>query len=266
MQETPYVRPDLVDLIGPDWDRDTSAPAKQTLIICSAPRTGSYELCRFLAAAELGVPHEYFHPIFAEMLMTRWQLAEHPLSPEGLASYIAQLRRRRTAGGVFSIKLQYWQFKAFLKNQQGAHLFDGACVLHLFRPDIAAQLVSYRAARQSGIWDFSSRQTQEPAAADEESKFESVLDQIETLVESDAGFRRLFALLGIDPHFVPMRELFDDPTRVVQSLASRLGVTVNESALAKMVLASSPYSRSAASSDPAIARLSEQLKQYAFTQ
>ena len=32
-----------MDLIGPQFDRPASEPAKRTLIICSTPRTGSYE-------------------------------------------------------------------------------------------------------------------------------------------------------------------------------------------------------------------------------
>jgi hypothetical protein len=58
-------RPDLVDLAGPDYDVAVTERANKTLIICSAPRTGSYELCRFLLAAGLGIPFEYMHPQFA---------------------------------------------------------------------------------------------------------------------------------------------------------------------------------------------------------
>lgn len=265
MEEVQHGRPDAVDLIGPDWDRDALISAKQTLIICSAPRTGSYELCRFLAAAGLGVPHEYFHPYFAERLKTRWGLTDDPLSASGLDSYIDLLRRRRAAGGIFSIKLQYWQFDAFLRNQHGATLFDRACVLHLFRPDIANQLLSFRAARQTGRWDHSMRQTSEPRIAEDESSLEAIVRQIEILAEGDAKFRRLFAMLGINPHFITMRELFDDPSAVIHSIAGQLSAAIDESALSRMILASTPYPRPADMLDTAISRLSERLKQSAFT-
>jgi LPS sulfotransferase NodH len=264
MTEAPQDRPDLVDLIGPEWDREAQFTAKQTLIICSSPRTGSYELCRFLAAAGIGVPHEYFHPYFAERLKSRWGLTYDPLSPAGLDSYVNLLRRRRAAGGIFSVKLQYWQFNTFLRNQHGASLFDGACVVHLFRPDIVNQLRSYRAARQTGLWDYSMRQTSELKAVEDESSLDSIARHIETLIEGDAGFRRLFALLSTDPLFVTMKELFGDPSSIVYSIARRLDATIVESELAKAIHTSSPYSHPPTIRDGDIARLSEQLKRYVF--
>src|SRR5262245_1604124 len=180
-------RPDAIDLIGPAFDHDWPTPAPRTIIICAAQRTGSYELCRFLTAAGLGVPHEYFNSNYAGRLMTRWGLTDDPLSDIGLGSYMELLRRRRAAGGIFSTKLQYEQFDAYLRNRHGAALFEGACVVHLFRPDIAGQLASFRAALQTGRWDYSARQTTRP---EDDSSIQSVLSQIEILVAEDAGFRR----------------------------------------------------------------------------
>ena len=157
-------RPDSLDLIGPEFDSSNSEPASRTLIICSAHRTGSYELCRYLTAAGIGVPHEYFHADFSRLLAERWAIANNPLSETQLGQYIALLRRRRGRNGVFATKLQYAQFESSLKNYHGASLFDGACVVHLFRPDVAGQYASLRAARKSGIWDFSQRQTTVPVA------------------------------------------------------------------------------------------------------
>ena len=262
--EAPPYRPDVVDLIGPEWDHDSPTPAKQTLIICAAQRTGSYELCRFLTAAGLGVPHEYFHPTYAGRLMKRWGLIENPLSDVGLGSYIELLRRRRSPGGIFSTKLQYWQFEAALRNRHGATLFEGACVLHLFRPDIAGQLASFQAALQTGQWDFSARLTSIPFSVEDDSRIQSVLSQIEMLVAEDAGFRRLFALLGIRPLFLTMEELFSDPYRVIESIARRLGVAINRGALKRMIRSSSPYSRLSCSIDGPINGLGESLKRHAF--
>lgn len=263
VDEEKWVRPDLVDLIGPEWDRDEEILPKRTLIICSAPRTGSYELCRFLAAAGLGIPHEYFHPLFAEQLKTRWGLTEDPLSTVGLETYIEALRHRRSAHGIFSFKLQYWQFQTFLRNQYGAALFEGACVLHLFRSDVANQLLSFQIAQRSGVWDFSTRQTSEPITDDEKTNLDNAIRQIEFLTEEDAGFRRLFALLGINPYFITTRELFENASAIIQSIAGRLDATVHESALAKMINNSAPYPRLTA--EPHTTELSQQLMRRAFT-
>src|SRR5262249_53035091 len=95
-------RPDTIDLIGPEYDRASQQPAERTLIICSAPRTGSYELCRYLLAAGIGVPHEYFNLNYARRLGERWGFSKSPLEPSELSRYIKVLRRRRARGGVFA--------------------------------------------------------------------------------------------------------------------------------------------------------------------
>src|SRR5262245_23029007 len=91
----PAKRPDVLALIGPQSEQASSQPADRTLIICSAPRTGSYELCRYLLAAGIGVPHEYFNPNYAQRLGERWGFSKSPLEPSELKRYIEILRRRR---------------------------------------------------------------------------------------------------------------------------------------------------------------------------
>jgi hypothetical protein len=88
-------RPDLIDLAGPDYDVAVTERANKTLIICSAPRTGSYELCRFLLAAGLGIPFEYMHPQFASQIAPREVLGHIagalgvPVNESALAKMIA---------------------------------------------------------------------------------------------------------------------------------------------------------------------------------
>jgi LPS sulfotransferase NodH len=221
-------RPDLVDLIGAEFDRPPQAPARKTLIICSAPRTGSYELCRLLAAAGLGIPHEYFHPQFSPTLAARWGLTD-PLSPLGIAAYIEALRRRRASGGVFASKIQHWQFDKFLRNSHGAMLFDGALTIHLFRADAAAQFASYRRACVSGRWDFSPRVTSEPRP----DTIEGAIAMLDELLAEDAGFRRMFALAGINPMFVTFEDLARDPRHVVKTVARALGVLLDDAGVAR---------------------------------
>ena len=98
----PYERPDVIDLTGPDFDFISSEPARRTLLICAGPRTGSFELCRYLIAAGIGVPHEYFLSYFAKRLAKRWGIFSDPLAEPTIARYIEGLRRRRSQGGVFA--------------------------------------------------------------------------------------------------------------------------------------------------------------------
>jgi LPS sulfotransferase NodH len=259
-------RPDLIDLLGPDFDRPEPAPARGTLIICSAPRTGSYELCRYLIAAGIGVPHEYFSPRYALPLARRWGVSGDPLREADLGRYIDLLRHRRSHNGVFATKLQFWQFDRSLRNTHGAALFDGACVVHLFRPDVATQFASLRAAMESGRWDFSVRQTRTPVTRDAAGSSEflqKALEEMNTLVGEDASFRGLFVLLDIRPLFVISDDLFADPGRTVRRIGEAMSVAVDEEGLRPAIAASAPYGRDR-QRETSVAGLKELFKTLAF--
>ena len=261
----PANRPDALALIGPEYDQVSSRPADRTLIICSAPRTGSYELCRYLLAAGIGVPHEYFNPNYARRLGERWGFSKSPLEPSELKRYIEVLRRRRAQAGVFATKLQFPQFNHILRgNRHGRALFDGATFVHLFRPDAAAQYASYRSALESGVWDFSTRPSLPPVVRDTKdfnSFLKQALQEVDALMGQDAGFRGMFALLGIRPFFVTTDELFSSPGNVVWKIADLMGLPVNEGGLERAVELSAPYGRDHAK---AIAGLVEHFKRVVF--
>jgi len=262
----PDRRPDLVDLAGPDYDVEIGERANKTLIICSAPRTGSYELCRFAIAAGLGIPFEYMHPQFANQLGPRWELPAEPLAAENIGPYIEALRLRRAQNGVFAVNLQYWHFSGFLMNAPGDGLFDGAVVVYLYRPDIAAQVTSWRVAMATGIWDYSGRRTSDPRPypPSPEARAAQFHEDLKFIVGEDAGFRELFALAGIAPYYLAMEELFRAPREIVGRIAASLGVPVNEKALARMIAESKPYPRDEAAYARATEGLAGPLRQIAF--
>lgn len=239
-------RPDQLALIGPEYDRPSPQPAKRTLIICSAPRAGSYELCRHLLSAGIGVPHEYFHSNYSKQLGERWGFVKDPLEPSEIGRFIRTLRQRRAQSDVFATKLQFPQFERHLSNEHGRQLFEGATIVHLFRPDAAAQYASYRAARESGVWDFSSRQTTVPIFRDTtnfDEFFKQALQELDSLMAQDAAFRCVFTMLGIRPIFVTTDELFRNPRHVVQTIAAALQVGINERELDRAIELSASYRR-----------------------
>jgi LPS sulfotransferase NodH len=251
-------RPDLIDLISTDYDHPPTAPASQTLIVCAAPRTGSTELGRLLTAAGLGVPHEYFNPQWAQILAERWSVGPSPLEPQHIGAYIEALRSRRARGGLFASKLQFWQFTASLRNMHGEALFRDARVIYLFRPDIVAQLASFRRARATGQWDFSGRVSSNATAED----FEQVMGALDLLIAEDAGFRRLFALLEIRPLFLTLDDINKRPREVVDTIARLVNLAVDHAKLSQMLAASAPYTRHDAA--PGSAEYSQALKRCVF--
>lgn len=265
-QIPPDRRPDLIDLAGPDYDVEIAERANKTLIVCSAPRTGSYELCRFLLAAGLGIPFEYMHPQFATQIAPRWELPAESLRAENIGPYIEALRLRRAQNGVFAVNLQYWHFSGFLMNNPGNALFTDAFIVYLFRPDIAAQVTSWRVAMNTGKWDFSDRRTSEPRQYPQDTYERAAQFQadLKFITGEDAGFRELFALAGIKPYFVTMEELFRAPRQIVGHIAAALGVPVNESALARMIAGSKPYARDEAAYARATEGLAVPLRHIAF--
>jgi LPS sulfotransferase NodH len=259
-------RPDLIDLAGPDYDVDIGEVGTKTLIICSAPRTGSYELCRFLLAAGLGIPFEYMHPQFATQIAPRWGMPAESLRGENIGAYIQALRLRRVQNGVFAVNLQYWHVSGYLMNGPGNALFTNAFVISLVRPDIAAQLTSWRVAMNTGIWDFSGRRTSEPREYPSEisARAAQFHEDLKFIAGEDAGFRELFALAGIKPLYLPMDDLFRAPGQIVSAIAEGLGVPVNESALANMIAGSKPYPRDEAAHARATEGLAVPLRHIAF--
>src|SRR5262249_14841975 len=191
----PGEKPDIVDLIGPSFDRPRGEPAEKTLIICAAPRTGSNNLARLLLAGGIGVPHEYFNPQYAAVAAARWGLPPTVLSTSQIGSYIEELRRRRSAGGVFATKLQFWQYQGSLCNEHGRSLFHRAVVVHLFRADVFRQFLSFLKALETGRYDFSNRATGTPLSVALILDASNLKGTLQAVMGEDAGLRRLFARL-----------------------------------------------------------------------
>jgi len=260
---TSEVRPDIVDLLGPEFDRVGGEPAQRTLIVCAAPRTGSYELGRMLMAAGIGIAHEYFHSDFAAILAARWNLPANVLSSNHIGTYVAELRRRRSAGGVFATKLQYWQYVASLRNAHGRALFEGAVVVHLFRADATSQFVSWHRAQETGRYDFSEKLTNPAGSPAQLMERGHLLRMAQFLVSEDAGFRRVFIMSGIHPIFLEFDAFTKDPRSSIEHIGSALGVPLNYESLNMALVRTAPYRHS----DSAVDRerlLADLLKDSAF--
>lgn len=266
LQIPPDNRPDIVAMAGPDYDIRSETPAAKTLIICSAPRTGSYELCRLLMAAGIGIPHEYFHHQFAPNFGARFGVEGNPLDRPNVRSYIEALRRNRGQNGVLAVNIQHWQLSRFLINPAGRSLFENAAVVHLFRPDIGNQVTSWRVAMNTGIWDYSRLRTspEREYPADLEERAAQYQKDLKFIAGEDAGFREFFALAGIEPFFVLTDTLFAAPKEIVRLIGEALQTPINEEALDAMLARSERYPRDEAAYRRATEDLAPILRRKAF--
>lgn len=222
------------------YDQASAASPSKNLIICSAPRTGSNELCRLLLASGIGVPLEYFNPVWMPVLARRWGAQGATPNSIDIGAYVDALRAKRTVSGVFAFKLQYPQFESFLRNPYGEKLFERAVVVHLFRADPVAQFASYYAARQTGKWDYSDIQTNVPEELSGLTPVQ-LRDLMEEVLTGDVQFRLLFTMLGIRPIFLLMDDFFADPRGAVTRLGKAVGVSVDEARLTDALAASKRY-------------------------
>lgn len=242
MQESTSIRPTETDLLSESYDQVSTGSHSKTLIVCSAPRTGSNDLCRLLLASGIGIPFEYFNPLFVRVLAARWRAQGAEPDSVNIEAYINALTAKRSVNGVFAFKVQYPDFERFLCNRCGESLLDGAVFVHLFRPDAVAQFESYYIARRTGKWDYTSSQTTVP-----EHLSSLTPDQLRNLMEAlflhDTKFRVLFAMLGIRPIYLSMDDLFSHPKEAIRRIAEAMGVAVNETQLDEAIATSKRYAR-----------------------
>jgi LPS sulfotransferase NodH len=232
------------DLLDQPWF--SAEPGK--IVICSTPRSGSYMLCRYMANAGLGVPHEYFNPIIIRQMAPRFGLAEDlqglkwrrrtPLDrlPFGapargraaevafLSKYVAALVPRRCQGGVFAAKVHFDQFLKVLDNPVGRKLLDGSLFIHLFRHDLLAQAVSTHFANLTGRWDIDENVTTAPAEKPDFFDCQAIDQTVQGLADADRDWRLFLAREGVAAMSVAYEDLCRDPFGFVVAVAERVGL------------------------------------------
>jgi len=225
-------RIDAFDLMSEQFDTTTPEPITGKLIVCAAPRSASYRLSRLLHCAGLGTPLEYFNPRFMPDLCRRWNVALGDNERPDIDEYVKVLMQKRAHRGLFSTKLQYWQFDPQLRNETGRALFDGAVVVHIMRADVQMQGFSLHAAMATGRWEFSDRTLPEPQVAVGALTDPRLAAQaITAIVNEDTRWRLLFGFAGIVPLLVTLDDLVERAEDVVDRIAGRVGLSYDRERL-----------------------------------
>jgi len=218
-------RPTPAEIRRASYDVEAGTLPAQKLLICAAPRTSSKRLARLLLAAGIGVPMEYFNLNSIKALTARWGIKTR--------EYLKALYMRRSANGVFSSNLQHQQIRDWPHPCDIDDLFDHASVIHLVRPDKAAQAASLAACLLTGRWGFEEVETEHVYA--EKRLRNAACRALRLIEEEDRLWGRLFEVRGITPIIFSTEQVNRDDLTLVTEIAEHLRVQVDLSSLKKML-------------------------------
>jgi LPS sulfotransferase NodH len=149
-----------------------------------------------------------------------------PKAPEEafLETYIPELRRRRTAGGVFAAKVHYAQYERVLDNPVGHALLEGGVFVSLVREDLLGQALSLHVSNLTGRWSIDETVTTAPSQSRNYFDNDAIDACVTSLADEDNGWRMFFARNGIRPLFLTYESFRADPWRDVDAIARALGI------------------------------------------
>jgi LPS sulfotransferase NodH len=199
----------------------------RSYLVCTLPRSGSWLLCRMLAATGVaGKPIECFHQDFLDQAPR--QSARH---------YVENAVRSGTTGnGVFGGKVHWSQFAVLSRLHDPAghermltllsDLLPNLRFVWLTRRDKVRQAISYYRAIGTGVWwqvrgDRPCTRTREPTFDyDTINRFEN------SLTNQDSRWQALFETFDIDPFLVVYEDLAEYPEQALIEFLDALGLPV----------------------------------------
>lgn len=212
-----------IEFNDPRFDQPAN-PIRTKLVVCSTQRSGSFLLGRAMIHHGLGVPHEYFNPRHMGELGPRFGVAGLD-KPERFAwdpalrrAYIDAIRQNRTVDGVFAAKVQWWQFREYLDNDEGQAFLANARFIHLYREDLLGQAISLWLSLLSGRWGLDERVTSPPINRDPRN-YEAIERLMDDVAEADQNWRAMFARRRVAPVTISYERLIASPAGAVRQIA-----------------------------------------------
>lgn len=219
-------------------------PPRQTLLVCTHPRSGSTLLGEALYfAGGFGCPLEYFHPGFRPGLAARWQTST-------LAEHVRAAHRRRTdPGGTFGAKLFWRDVEQMAVELDPARfgglnalrpddvppetyralaallepIFPNPRLVHLERRDRVRLAVSGMTATQTGIWRLVPDAVTPPPRADVDYDMARLDHYIAAVDTCHAHWRNFFAAIGVTPYELSYEALIANYAATIADLLGWLG-------------------------------------------
>lgn len=214
-----------------DFDQPP-CPTRAKVVICCAPRTGSWLLCRAMIHHGIGIPHEYFNARHISRIGRRFgidALADGTrLRSDDVArrAYIAALIDRRTSNGIFAAKIHWGQYASYLDNAEGVELLQQAHVIHLYREDLLGQAISFHVSKETGRWWRDATVSTPPVSNPRFFDTDLIAGHLKSLAEADMSWRLFFAQNAISPLSLSYERVRDDVAGVVHDIVGRFGLDV----------------------------------------
>jgi LPS sulfotransferase NodH len=194
------------------------------MFVCTSGRAGSWLLCRALLHNGIGIPHEYFNPRHFMRIGRRLGLG--PLTPTTLRSesearraYLHAIVPSRTLNAIFSAKIHWGQYSAYLNNPEGDDLLEGGHFIHLYREDLLGQVISTRIAVETDRWGYDGPSARPPKPINHEAFDPEVIEEeLRMSAMVDANWREMLALRGVRALQISYEQLVDDLPGVLHNI------------------------------------------------
>lgn len=196
------------------FDRPPS-PLRRLVVVAATARSGSHLLCRLICAGGLGIPFEYFNPVFVAAFAARWQVARD--APDFPRRYLEAVVRHRTVDGICAVKCLGPQYGAFETGRRDAGL-PAPVFVHLWRRDSLAQAISYRLSLHSGYWDHTAVPTTPPQTDLEVGDLEALRKARHMLVLQEMGWRGELIRRGRPAVHIAYEDLIADRATAVRTV------------------------------------------------
>jgi LPS sulfotransferase NodH len=204
-----------------------NTPCSTRVILFTQPRTASFSICRYFYAAGWGVPLEYFNPRLLAVLPQRFmhQVLGKAATVQEISRYRAAVEANRSRNSIFTTKVmwsQYSRLKAAFK--LNPEQLDAAAHLYLYRSDFAAQVVSFWMQQRTGVYSFSTVDSDPVTHVFSEN--ESVEGQLarvaESLIASEVRWLREFRAKNWSPLVIRTETFLASPSTMMMRIAKKL--------------------------------------------
>ena len=231
----------LADHDYPAWD----GRPRRTILLCSAPRSGSTLLGEALYfAGDLGCPLEYFHEGFSPDFIARWRTTT-------LNEYLSAVHRNRTApNGTFSAKIFWADILGLLQERDAnlhaavtsmppamrgpapelyraiaatlADLLEGATYIHLRRLDRVRRAISGIVAEETGLWRAIPGVGPTHPRAKPAFDFDTIANRVLASDQHHTHWTNLFAAIDTTPISLTYEDLTSDYSGTVRRVLRAL--------------------------------------------